>query len=71
MISGYISGTFDTFDSRLHQCVSGAANLEQFRIEGQQYTGLSYISKNTKNHWKREFIQKANTLDIITGNVFP
>ena len=71
MISGYISGTFDTFENRLHQFGSGIADLERFRIEGQQYTGLSYISKNTKNHWVEEYIKKAYIYNFPTGNVFP
>lgn len=69
----YISGSFNNFGARLHQLPTGIADLLLFQIEGSQYTGLSYISKNTKNHWSDEYFKQATIVyHLQTGtNIFP
>lgn len=73
MISGYISGGFQNFEQRLHQFCTGVDSLELFKLEAYNggYTGLSYISKNTKNHWAEEYMKKSYLYNFPTGNVFP
>lgn len=70
----YFTGTFDNFGRRLHSLPSGIGDLDNFRIEGQQYTGINAIggnyslSKNMKNHWNKEFIQQCSgILHFPTG----
>ena len=73
MISGYISGNYKTYEKRLHQFCTGIDSLALFKLEANNmnYTGQSYVSKNTKNHWADQYIQKSILYNFPTGNVFP
>lgn len=72
----YISGSFDDYEDRVHQFTRSVNDLSLYYLEAinSNYTGLSYISKNTKNHWNREFIRQGQIINFptgVSGTLFP
>ena len=69
----YVSGDFNTFSDRLHRA-TGVYDLELFKLEdsNQAYTGESYLTKNEKIQWSREYIKRADNFGFLnTGVQFP
>ncbi len=71
----YLTGTVFNFEERLHQSPTGIydLNLYYYEVINSGYTGLSYITKDTKNDWNREFIKKGQIFHFPTGitGLFP